>query len=56
MKPFGRGSFESGDEFYAVNVACLDDAAADELSRAPGRYEDGRNDRWESPPAETGHL
>jgi hypothetical protein len=56
VKPFGRGRLEEFGEFYAVNVACLDDATAEELARAPVRYEDGRNDDWDSPPAETRHL
>ncbi len=43
-------------EYYAVNVACLDDAATGELAEAQVRYEDGRNDNWESRPAETRHL
>ncbi len=63
VKPFGRAYLDVSfrgetlrGEFYAVNVACLDDATADELDRAPVRYEDGRNNAWESPPAETKYL
>ena len=63
MKPFGRthldvdfGGESLHGEFYAINVACLDDATTDELVKAPVRYEDGRHDRWESTPAETRHL
>lgn len=57
VKPFGRGNDEAlGGEFYAVNVACLDDATAEELAEAPVSYEDGRNDDWESEPAEIRHL
>ncbi len=57
IKPFGRGHLDKlGGEFYAVNVACLDDATTEELAEAPVRYEDGRNNNWESPPAETRHL
>lgn len=57
VKPFGRGHLEEiGGDFYAVNVACLDDATPEELARAPITFEDGRNDRWESPPGETRHL
>ena len=44
-----------GGDFTAVNVACLD-ADASELANAPVRVSDGRNDNWESPPAETRHL
>jgi hypothetical protein len=57
VKPFGRGhADELGGDFYAINVSCLDDATAKELAEAPVRYEDGRNNNWESPPAETRHL
>lgn len=56
VKPFGHGEPEGLGEFYAINVACLDDATDAELARAPVQYEDGRHDRWESAPAETRHL
>lgn len=57
IKPFGRGHLdELGGEFYAINVVCLDNATTEELAEAPVCYEDGRNNRWESPPAETRHL
>ncbi|WP_436344389.1 GFA family protein [Natronorubrum sp. FCH18a] len=57
VKPFGRGSVdELGGDFYAVNVACLDDVTDEELAEAPVTYEDGRHDDWESTPAETRHL
>ena len=56
VKPFGRGRAEELGEFYAVNVACLDDATAEELAQAPVRFEDGRHNKWESTPAETRHL
>jgi hypothetical protein len=57
VKTFGRGNLDVLDgDFYAVNVACLDNATTEELAEAPVIYEDGRNDNWESPPAETRHL
>lgn len=57
VKPFGRGHLEAlGGEFYAVNVACLDDASDEELAQAPVQYQDGRNDDWESRPPETRYL
>jgi hypothetical protein len=57
VKSFGRGNLEElGGDFYAINVACLDDATTKEFAEAPIRYEDGRHNKWESPPAETRHL
>ena len=57
VKPFGSGEMEAlGGRFYAVNVACLDDAKEEELAEAPVVYEDGRNDRWDRAPAETRYL
>lgn len=57
VKPFGRGYLDAlGGEFYGVNVACLDDAAPQELAEAPVVYQDGMNNNWGSPPAETRHL
>jgi hypothetical protein len=57
VKPFGRGHLdEIGGDFYAINVACLDDATPEELANAPVTYEDGRHDRWEHAPTETRHL
>jgi hypothetical protein len=63
IKPFGRANLDvefGGErllgEYYAVNLACLDDATPDELAAAPLRYEDGRDDRWDRAPAVTRHL
>ena len=42
--------------FYAINIACLDGVADEELAQAPIQYENGRNDDYDSPPAETRHL
>jgi hypothetical protein len=56
VKPFGRGHLEELGDFYAVNVACLDDATDQELAGAPVSYQDGRHNNWRSPPAETRHL
>ncbi len=57
VKPFGSGEMEAlGGRFYAVNIACLDDATDEELAQAPVIHEDGRNDRWDRAPAETRYL
>ena len=57
VKPFGRGHLDAlGGTFYAINLACLDDASAAELAAAPVSYQNGRGDDWGSPPAETRHL
>ena len=57
IKPFGRGHMDAlGGTFYAVNVACLDGAAPEEMVAGPIQYQDGRNDAWEKAPAETRHL
>jgi len=57
VKTFGRGEMEElGGRFYAVNVACLEDAADEELALAPVAYENGRSDGWDQAPAETRYL
>jgi hypothetical protein len=54
---FGWGNIpDLGGKVYAVNVNCLDDVDDAELAAAPVTYVDGRNDNWQSPPAETRHL
>jgi hypothetical protein len=61
-KRCGVSSFWSGDDknlggkFYAVKVACLDNATADELLDAPVTYVDGRHDNYKVAPAEVRHL
>jgi hypothetical protein len=56
VKTFGRGHVEELGDFYAINIACLDDATTEELAQSPVIFEDGRNDDWGSVPAETRHL
>lgn len=55
VKPFGRDHLDEIGDFYAINVACLHDATDEELAEAPVSYRDGRNNNWDSPPAETRH-
>ena|ERR1700741_3189607 len=54
IRPFGQTQNDGG--FYAVNLAALDDIDPTELANASVAYVDGRNDNWQSPPAETRHL
>jgi hypothetical protein len=57
IKPFGQGQMEAlGGVFFAVNVACLDGSAPEELAAVPIVYQDGRDNAWDKPPAETRHL
>src|SRR3982751_6342050 len=48
IRPFSGGGElpRFGGAFYAVNVACLDDASDAELAQAPIHYANGRNDLW----------
>ncbi|MBB3221929.1 GFA family protein [Pseudoduganella umbonata] len=56
VRPFVNGHSPRWGEFVAVNVACLDDATAEELANAPITYLDGRNDNWDTPPLQIHHL
>jgi len=56
VKPFGHAKIEGYGEFYAVNVACLDDASDAELAETPVRCEDGRNNDWNTLLTATRHL
>jgi hypothetical protein len=49
---FSRGYLEKemGGNFWAVNVACLDDITEEELDSAPAIYEDGKRDRQDRVP------
>ena len=55
VRPFGGGTAETGP-FIAVQLGTLDDAEPRELAAAPLTYFNGRDDDFESPPAETRHL
>jgi hypothetical protein len=57
VQPFMRSTLDKlGGEFYCVNIACLDGVDDRVLAAAPIAYEDGRNDEWTQPPAETKYL
>ena len=57
IKPFGRVEMpEMGGTFYAISVPSLDDATTKEWDEAPIIFQDGRNDDYEHPPAETRYL
>jgi hypothetical protein len=57
VRSFVRGHIEKiGGDFYSVQLGCLDDVDLKELTNAPIQYFDGRNNNWQSPPAETRHL
>ena len=56
---FHKGNIEQiGGPFVSVNVACLDDLSAKEMSGLSIKYQDGRNNAWwnEPPADETKHL
>jgi len=56
IKSFGRGAGADGKEFVAVVVSCLENVPDAELAALLVMYVDGRNDDFESPPAETHFL
>jgi hypothetical protein len=56
VRSFGIGHTPDGNQVYGVNVMCLDNLAIGELMSAPITYVDGRNDKWDSAPAEIRHL
>jgi hypothetical protein len=57
VRSFGRGNVpEIGGAYVSVAVNCLDDVTLEELSTAPVRYMDGRNNNWFEAPAETRYL
>lgn len=56
VRPFARGSDGKGNEFCAVRVNCLDDAAPQELAGAPVKYFNMLHDDFKSVPVETRHL
>ncbi|MGI8909734.1 MAG: GFA family protein [Rubrobacteraceae bacterium] len=55
---FSRGYLEEqmGGNFWAINVACLDDVTEAELAAAPVIYEDGKRDRQDRAPEINSYL
>ena len=58
IRPFSKGGYlpSMESEFYAVNVACLDNATDEELGRAPIHFADGRADAWHKSSEATRYL
>ncbi|MGH8175413.1 MAG: GFA family protein [Steroidobacter sp.] len=56
IKSFGRGTGPEGKEFIAILVSCLENVPDSELAALPVMYVDGRNDDFQSAPADTRHL
>jgi hypothetical protein len=57
VRSFGRGYIEQiGGDFVSIQVCALDDVTPEELSTAPVRYANGRDNNWWSAPTETRHL
>lgn len=55
IKSFGRARTPDG-EFVALMVSCIDGLDDAELSALQVLYVDGRNDDFQSAPAQTGYL
>lgn len=55
VRSFGVGQSPQGT-VYGVNVMCLQDLDIGELVTSPITCVDGRNERWDSAPAEMRHL
>ena len=58
VRAFTRGGVmpNTTEAFYAVNVACLDDATDAELAHAPIHFADGRHDNWDATAVDTKYL
>lgn len=50
VRPFGIGTTPDGSRIYGVNIGCLENVTAEELSAAPVVYIDGKHDRHAPPP------
>ena len=55
VKSFARVGMPGG-QFIAIMVSCLDNVADTDLAQLPIVFIDGRNDDFQSSPAETRHL
>lgn len=53
---FIRGHAQSIGDYVSVQLSTLDDASPAELSTAPVRYCNGRENQWESAPFDTRYL
>jgi hypothetical protein len=57
VRTFSKGHLDVlGGDFYSIYLSCLDDVEPVELIEAPLNFSDGRNNNWQSAPAETRHL
>ncbi|HEY0467211.1 MAG TPA: GFA family protein [Polyangiaceae bacterium] len=58
VRAFSQGGElpQFGGAFYAVNVACLDDASDAELAQAPVHYANGRDDQWQEEATDSKYL
>lgn len=56
VKAFGRVEIPDQGTVYAISVTSLDDATTGLWADAPITFQDGRNDDYEHPPAETRYL
>ena len=54
---FSRGHVpQLGGDYVAVRLATLDDVPVEDLTEAPMRFFNGRDNKWWEPPDETRHL
>jgi hypothetical protein len=56
IKSFGRLTMPDGQQMVAVLVSCLENVADADLAAVPVVYVNGRDDDFQSPPAETRFL
>jgi hypothetical protein len=57
LRVYGKGDIpQIGGALVAINVACLDDVAPEELAAAPIHYSNGLDNDWMHPPKVTSYL